>query len=709
VSTRRPRHQPSALFAITLIFCACSVATSSLAAAKTARLTGTSSTKSTQSGPSVYYVSNLGNDSWSGKLPAPNATGTDGPFATLTKARDAIRALHPSGALAYPATVYVRGGTYSLAQPLLFSPQDSGNSSAPVTYAAYDGEQPIISGGTAITGWKQYSGTALPSSLAGQIWVAPTPTGLTFRQLFVNGYRRTRARTPNAGSFRYVDGVTTTYPNSAQFKFHPGDVSAQWAQAGTVETVVLRSWVDSRLTISAVDTSSSIVSLNGSFPAFGAEQNPRYWVENSLDALDVPGEWYLDAKTSLLYYYPFPGEDVTKANVIAPRLQQLVQFQGNASTSQYVSYIKLVGLTFSFADWAFPNSLLKAQGSVDVPGTIFGSGVHSLTVQHCRFLHFGGYALEFNQGSRGVNLVGNEMGDLGTGGVKIGDTQVPSNSNLLTSDNFVTDNVIHDIGEVFPSGVGVWIGQSANNDVAHNEIYDTYYSAISVGWTWGFGTSAASNNIVEYNDVHDVGRGMLSDLGCIYTLGVQPGTVERNNVCHDVSRYAYGGFGLQMDEGSSQIVAENNLVYRTEDAGFTSSSLADSLTIRNNIFALADTAELIKGPGATTHTFTFTKNIVYWTQGVLLANWPQDWSDGSFSFDSNLYFPGGDCSTTAGQGFCSWFAQWKATGQDANSAIGDPLFTNPSQDDFSLQAGSPASGIGFQTIDLSTVGPRAGF
>ncbi|MBM4086732.1 MAG: hypothetical protein FJ272_18250, partial [Planctomycetes bacterium] len=148
-------------------------------------------------GPGRYLVAVDGRDSWSGTLPAPNDGKTDGPFATLERARDAVRELkRTAGGLREPVTVRVRGGRYQLARPLTFTPEDSGAEGRPITYCAYPGETPVISGGVRIEGWRKHDE---------RLWVADVPwvkeRKRPFHQLFVNGVRRTRARMPNQGSY----------------------------------------------------------------------------------------------------------------------------------------------------------------------------------------------------------------------------------------------------------------------------------------------------------------------------------------------------------------------------------------------------------------------------------------------------------------------------------------------------------------------------
>jgi parallel beta-helix repeat protein len=652
-----------------------------------------------QAKSTVFYVSRAGSDAWSGRLAAPNATGTDGPFATLTRARDAVRSLPARGRK--PVSVYVRGGVYTLNSPLVFQPEDSGTEKSPITYAAYQGEKVVVSGGRAITGWKK--ATEGEEETGPELWRAEVP-GVKegewyFRQLFVGDERRQRARSPNTGFYR-ADGIFEA-GDPAHFRFHPGDIRPTWNDGDDVELVGLEKWGEFRLFIKAVDARTNTATLSGQRQDYGDDKNARYWIENTRDALDAPGEWYLDRQSGTLFYIALPGEDVGLAQFMAPALPQLIRFEGKADAGQFVHDLVLRGFSFEHTDWSLPpKGYADMQAAYDIPAAVELIAARHCRIEQCTFTHLGQYAVEIHQGSQDDQVVGNEMTDLCAGGVKVGDTAIPKTDELETKGIVVSENHIHDIAKVYLAAIGVWIGQSSGNTVAHNEISDTYYTGISLGWTWGYGPSAAHDNRIEYNHIYNIGRGMLSDMGCIYSLGVQPGTVERYNLCHDVSRFqgGYGGWGIYTDEGSSHILIENNVVYRTEDAGFHQHYGQENI-LRNNIFALGQNSQIRRSRKEDHQSFSFEHNLVYWTEGVLLDAGGK-WDD-QFLFDNNLYYQAGGQPIVFGK---ESMADWQKAGQDVHSIVVDPLFVDPDHGDFTLKPGSPAAKIGFQPIDMSQMG-----
>lgn len=667
--------------------------------------------------PLVFYVAPNGNDAWSGRRARADRAKGDGPFATLQRARDAVREVKRAhgGRLSQPVTVLVRGGTYRLTEPLVFTPEDSGTPACPVTYAAYRDERPVISGGRRITGWK-------PITLHGrQLWTVDLPEVRTgnwyFHQLWVNGQCRPRARHPNHGFFR-ITGLPDVTPQTPwdqgqnRFQFAPGEGAGApplraWENLEDVDVIVLHLWVDVRLAVSRVDEARRVVTFTHSSSRRLTEGGApaRYYVENALELLDAPGEWYLNRKTGTLYYLPLPGEELSRAEdngrlpVIAPALPQLVRLDGRPEAGQFVEHLAFRGLTFTHAEWWLPrDDPGDYQAASAVPGAIDGDGVSHCAFEDCTIAHVSQYAIQLARGCRNNAIQACRLFDLGAGGVKIGEPVIRDDPAQQTGDNEITDNEIHAGGRTFHQAVGIWIGQSFGNRIAHNEIHDLYYTGISVGWTWGYGKTLARDNRIEANDVHHLGQGWLSDLGGIYTLGIQPGTVIRGNRFHDIAGYSYGGWGIYFDEGSSQIVAENNLVYRTTHGGFHQHYGRENV-VRNNLFALGRDAQIQRSAVEPHRSFTFERNVVYWREGKLLAG---SW-EGDVALDHNLYGHAGGGEIRFGD--LTW-EQWRAQGRDLHSRIAGPLLVDPSKEDFRLQPGSPAWALGFEPLDLSGVGPR---
>ncbi|MBI3922301.1 MAG: right-handed parallel beta-helix repeat-containing protein, partial [Armatimonadetes bacterium] len=647
----------------------------------------------------TLYVATNGNDAWSGRMAKPNGSRTAGPLATLTGAREAIRKLKATG-LSEPVQVMISGGPYRLTSPLVLQPQDSGTAECPVTYCAAPGSRPVISGGRVIKGWRQQ---------AKGLWVADLPEALegklAFRSLFVNGQRRTLARSPNEG-FYYIASKAAlvtdpqtgkeTDPANLAFRFRPGEIKA-WDNLNDIDAVIYFHWESGMLRLKSVDEVAQTVTFTGPMKwPFWSKQ--RYFVENFPEALDAPGEWYLDRYAGKLYYRPMPGENMTKAQVVAPVVTQLVLFQGEPEAGMWVEHVRFEGLSFQHADYTLePEGHGDWQAAVTIPAVIQARGAKDCSLEGCEIAHVGQYGVWFSWGCKNNRVVQCHLHDLGAGGVRIGEGGIPPNEALQTSGNVVDNNLIHDGGILFPGAVGVWIGQSCDNQVSHNEICDMNYTAISCGWTWGFGPTWAFRNRIEFNHLHHLMRGVLSDGAAIYTLGTSPGTVVRNNLIHDVWCFAegYGAGGIYPDEGSSQILIENNVVYRTLSGGLTVHYGRDDIA-RNNIFALGRDGQVYLGRQDMNSSLTFERNIVYYTEGTLFTR------DSKLTADNNVYWnASGEPVTFLNE---ESLEDWRKRGVDEHAVIADPLFVDPKNGDFRLKPDSPALKLGFQPIDVSQAG-----
>jgi len=653
-----------------------------------------------------FFVAPEGKDTWSGRLAEPKPDGSDGPLASLTGARDAVRRLKAQGPLSKPVLVLLRGGNYAVSQPVLFDAGDSGTKEAPITYAAYPDEKPVVTGGVPITGWQKGAGplwtTVVPEVKKGR-WY--------FRSLFVDGKRVAPARTPNEGACftaRPIKPIDHKAGPQAETNAvsrlglrYQDDQMQPWSNLDDAIVVVYHAWTTSRHHIASVDIAHKTVHFtNPSGWPVGWWDKARYYVENVREALDAPGEFYLDRKTGVLSYYPRPGEDMTRAQVLAPRPEMLLKLEGDAAHGKPIEHLRIEGIGFEYTDWVMPRKeVVDGQSATFLKtATVFIRNARDCLLERCEIAHIGGYALWLQHGCKDNRVVQCHIHDLGAGGLRIGEGAVARNREEQTERNELFNCFVHDGGHVYHMGAGVWIGQSSYNKVLHNEICDFLNLGVSVGWSWGYAPTTAHHNAVEYNHIHHLGYGQLSDMAGVYTLGVSPGTTVRYNLVHDVLAFTYGGWGLYPDEGSTDILWENNVVYRANDGCFHQHYGRDNM-IRNNIFAFATHGQIVRTRNESHRSFVCQRNIVYYTHGEPLGD---NFRLGQHQFDYNCYWnPTGKAPIFPG-GLS--FQQWQAKRQDMHSIVADPKFFDAERFDFRLKPDSPARKLGFQPIDTSAIG-----
>lgn len=675
-------------------------------------------------GPGIFFVALNGNDAWSGKLPAPNANASDGPFASVPGALAAARQWRalPENAPRQTVRLIIRGGTYYLPEPIVLKPEDSH-----LIIETYPHEHPYFSGGRRIVGWKEVS-------VGGRkLWTTEVPEAREgkwlFRELWVNNRRAVRARNPNRGYLK-VAAVPDAKPEQewhqgqSRFAANEGDLPTL-AHAEDAEVIVMTRWVESRLPVAKVDAAERMFYF-AKRSTYKVDPNDLWYAEGAQEFLDAAGEWFLDRREGRLYYAPLPDETLIGIEAIAPVLQHLVLLEGQPESGRYVENVTLRGITLSHSEWKMPSDARTAeaaamtwpapvneiggfgQAAVGVPGAVRGDGVRNSHFDECAFVHLGSYGLELGRGCQSNLVTRCEFADLAGGGIKIGETRIRDNPAEQTHHNEISDCTLLEGGRMYHSAVGIWIGQSGTNRIAHNIIRDFYYTGISIGWTWGYGPTLSAGNQVEFNHVHHIGvmsdgdGPILSDMGGIYMLGMQPGTRVINNLWHDIAGFRYGGWGIYTDEGSSGILVESNLVYRTTHGGFHQHYGATNI-VRNNIFAFARDQQLQRSRDEDHVSFSFSNNIVLFDKGVLLGS---TWKNDKFVLDRNLYWDLREPDAAKMKFPDGALEQWRQRGHDHDSIIADPLFAAPDKDDYQLRRGSPALKLGFKPIQLREIGPR---
>ena len=542
----------------------------------------------------LIYVSPNGNNSWTGMLPAPNAGATDGPVKTIAAAqviaRAQLAAMKAGTATRQPVRVMIAAGDYPIASTLQFTPADSGISGAPMSYEAIVAGTVTISGGIPLSP-KVPATAGVPVSFTGY-----TMDGLGVRgggQLFINGKRAILARQPNIDSSWFVQKAV---PLASETKpgreaFAPDATALNWINSLSTDdraraiVGVMQSWSGGHHRLSSQAAPAGSVRIQpaaaAAFLAFGLSQ--RYYVENVAAAFDAPGEWLPNLQGAS--YIPGSSEVGKTLTPVLPVLDRLVSVKGDFAGKNWVQYLQFKGLGFSYTRNLTPDGgYSDNQAGVEIGAAIEVDGATNLAIDGCVISRTGNYGVWFRQSVRDSSVTNSVMTDLGGGGIKFGlPTQQPTDA-MITGNNVASGNRISETGKVFPGSVGVWVGQTFDNTVSNNAIFNTTYTGISLGWTWGYGPATSGRNLVTDNLLVNIGQGMLSDLGGIYTVGISPGTKITGNVIREVRgypNYGAGAWGIYNDEGASQVQIENNVVIGTESGGYHLNYGRGNTVVRN--------------------------------------------------------------------------------------------------------------------------------
>lgn len=662
------------------------------------------------------------------------------PFSTLQQARDAIRVQKKAGHRG-PWTVSVAAGFYSLKETFTLSPEDAGTPDAPIRYQGEEGT--ILSGGMRLTGWR-----LRPSG----IWEADLPTvkgrPAFFEMLYVNGRRAVRARHPTTGFFNPMDVRQRTITNQWDGTVQKGAfLTAKGDDLSVLnglpkedfrfaQLIVHHNWdTTRRILLDFNETSQTLFTIGREWKRWNPWRlNSLYYLENVRTAFDAPGEWFYDGPAGKVLYRPLPGESIDSSVFVAPvqGVATLLALKGDWAAGRFVSDIEFSNLSFCHSDSPrqpaqleglhLPESVVgkvsergatqfaPQQAAASTVAAIVADGARKISFVRCSVTQTGEYGLWFREGCMSNRVEQCLFDDLGGGGIRIGSpsrnsfkvngpVEVKTFTPRSTAFNTVDNCIITRGGRFHACAVAVWIGNSSDNRVTHCEIYDHFYTGVSIGWVWGYGGSVSQRNLLAFNRIGKIGQGVLGDMGGVYTLGTSFGTRICNNVVFDVDSYTYGGWGLYTDEGSEGIVMENNLVYDTKDGSFHQHYGRNNV-IRNNILCYSKECQVAASRIEKHRGFTFTQNIVYWDQGPTFKERYRGTVKTPIDWHSNLWFR---CSSPVDFDGVS-FAERIRSGVEKGSICEDPRFINPSARDFRLHTDSPAFSIGFRPFDFSKAG-----
>ncbi len=713
-----------------------------------------------------FYVSPDGDDAWSGRRSEPNADKTDGPFATLDRARLAVRRLlaqKPDRGL----RVLIRGGTYRLAKPVVFSLEDSAPPGRTVTYEAYPGETPVFASGVPITNWRRldYDLPGLPAAARDKVWVADVSA---FRQL----KEKLVGKRLDGLSWRFLtlyDGLTRL-PRARSRGFSPTQATPRgrhwdpcvlhfpkgamraWPKLRQAELVIVPCffWIMDILPLESVDektlTAKTAAPCTYPMGRNGMTDRDNAWVENLVEFIDEPGEWALDADAAQLYLWPRgerPSEDI-----VAPLLTELIRVEGridyDGPTDTPVRGLAFRGLTFQHGDrlpwhgrtgWGLQHDWEQ----FDKPTALVRlRGAEQCAIEDCYFRASSHTAIRLDLYCQRNRIVGNHIEHIGGVGVLLAGYG-PGTKNV-NKRNEIANNYIHHVGEIYWASVGVFAWQSGENRIAHNHIHHTPYTAIcvtgriswhpkglgecsrtvrwkelgvypprGVRWSWRRREPFlhARKNLVERNDIHNVMQ-VLGDGNCIYVSGAGGGNVVRENFCHDCTG-KYMNAAIRCDDDQHETLIERNVILRTGGFGEGVISKGDN-DILNNVIADLRPVQRHRGyivfPYGHLKGVRIERNVLY-----------------SCRKGQTLYFEGPgrrgrpaprlrDAALDYNLYFCTQDPTWaaahlkalRAVGLETHSRAADPQFVDPERGDFRFRPGSPAPGMGIAALAPAAAG-----
>jgi hypothetical protein len=651
-----------------------------------------------------YYVATNGNDANPGTLARP--------FAALSKAQQAARNAVGREAV----TIFIREGTYYLPETLMFTAEDSGTKAAPVVYQAYGKEQAVISGGVRLEGlkWQIYKDG---------IMQAKVPAGFATDQLFVNGERQPLARYPN------FDPRERHFNGWAKDAFSP-QRAARWQNpaGGFIHALHAAEWGGMHYVITGKDADNKVTYEGGWQNNRPMGMHDIRFVENIFEELDAPGEWFLDVKNSLLYFYPPPGVDLATAIIEAVRLRHLVEFRGTEQAP--VRFVSLKGLTFRHAARTFMENrepLVRSDWTTYRGGAIFYTGSEDCSLEDCFIDQVGGNAVFVNNYNRRVTVRGCHIAKAGANGAafvgdrdsarvprdwndhsqsfaKLDRTPGPKTANY-PADCVVDDCLIYLSGRVEKQTAPVQIELSQGITVRHCSLYDVPRAGINIGdGCWG-------GHVIEFCDIFDTvketgdhgsfnswGRDRFWGLDGLDLNNDQAWEANRDVVLLDAVKTTIlrnnrwrcdHGWDIDLDDGSSNYEIRDNLC------------LNGGLKNREGFYRIVENNIMVNN-GFHPHVWykhsedVVRRNIMFADHYLPAGGMPVNpWGK---EMDNNFVHVEG---VTVPEPATKLAEQSK---RDAHSIVADAMFVDPANGDFRVREGSPALKLGFVNFPMDQFG-----
>ena len=661
-------------------------------------------TPSGKNSGNALFVSNRGDD--------VNPGSESLPLKTFHAAKIAVAALKKS--TSGPITVYFRSGTYYLPEQIVFRPEDSGTPESPITYASYPGEQVTLSGGTRlIPKWRPYRDGIMQTAV---------PPGTETDQLFVNGERQILARYPNYDpTAKYLNGFSSEAISSERAR--------RWAdpQGGYIHALHKSLWGSLHFTITGKDTTDSPTYEGGWQSNRPEPMHDQYrYVENVFEELDTPGEWFLDKKKHILYFYPPPQLDLNNAVIEVVRLKHLIELQGTAKAP--VSWIGLRNLSFRHTARTFMETrepLLRSDWRIYRGGALYLTGTEDVHAVNCTFDQLGGNCIFVSNYNRRTLVSGCHIADAGSNGIAfVGDPAAVRNplfayderhsieeldrtpgplTNNYPENCVVEDCLIYRTGRVEKQTAPIEIDMSKSITVRHVSAYDVPRAGINIGdGCWG-------GHHVDHCDIFDTVKetgdhGSFNSWGRDRWWGVKGTDLDTvlsganaslpildaadPNILSNSRWRCDHGWDIDLDDGSSNYRIYNNLC------------LNGGLKLREGFFRTCENNVLVNN---TLHAHVwfndshdiFRSNIVFAPyRPIRMRKWTQE-------IDFNLLHEPGRRSAVPAKSLQNLSAE------DLHSLGAEAQFTDASTGEYRVNPKSPAVSLGFVNFDMQSFGVQS--
>lgn len=617
------------------------------------------------------------------------------------------------------AVVYLLGGTYSFNEMLSFTADDMGN----VTYKAYNNQLVEFSGASAVTGFIEADVNGVKVfkkklDTTNNDWyfksVFSDKGKLSITRYPESGYFTVKATAPEDDLFTAENTPWEFSLGQRSFIFNKEDIPFEFKNKEDVNVRILHYWHDELSGISALDMEKGKLTMSRPSSMMISDID-RFYFENVFEALNTAGEYYVDRAEGTLYYVPFEGETAESLVLYGSRLDKLIDING-------VNGICFEGVRFTRTDWVYPeadgmylgswydeNNVDFPQAAMFVDGVVSVQYAENIHFRNCEFKYLGGTAIKMKNGVKNSSVENCYFEEIAATAVFVGGGNCMPEEADYTQNITIKNNEIYKYGRKFFCGIGIHVTFCDTAEIVNNEIHDGYYTGVSVGWVWGYAYHATKNINISRNLIYNIGQGWLSDMGGIYMLGKQPGTRLTENVIHNVAadpgEGGYGGWGIYLDEGSSFMDVEKNLVYCCGNQSFNT-HYGEGNVIRNNIAALS--GEGLVSPGVEkgeTHATGIYYNNIFLTKDkapiyIEMLRTAHFYDNGNIMWSltegDELYFENVDDT------YSLKIAQKK--GFVHSPVVADPLFKDALNYDFTLAENSPAFEANFEAWDYSVAG-----